>query len=319
MTLFPHSNLQVLASQKLQATTYPFIAFAALQPRRTPSTSINSSTSPTMTILSRHAGLAATTSEKLLSHLQDQLIPRVKPFLDRLRNEERRRVDERIMREEQDRAYREAMNRDKDRIERKIREEAAEKTRLEQEQLAEEKRLQAEEEEDRRRKAWQETRMSWRRYIRHWIQSQETHTSGVRIGIRLPNGKRAIRIFQANDSVTSLFAFVDSQLIPDEFLSTEDPTSPPRSSLQGEAAILDALSRHEGGSETWWGFKLALTYPRKEIQWERRSRIGNIEGLGSGGQLVVEIVNNGNGKARRSQESLTGSNSDEYDTESDEE
>jgi len=155
--------------------------------------------------------------------------------------------------------------------------------------------------------------------MRQWIQAQEPQRSGVRIGIRLPDGKRVIQIFHVNDSITCLYAFVDSQLIPDEFAPTDDPKSPPTTSLQGEAAVHDVISRYDGEPEKWWGFKLALIYPRKEVGWQKGSKIGSIKGLESGGQLVVEMVSNGNGKARRSQESLGGGDSDEYDTESDEE
>lgn len=155
--------------------------------------------------------------------------------------------------------------------------------------------------------------------MRQWIQAQEPQRSGVRIGIRLPDGKRAIQIFHVNDSITFLYAFVDSQLIPDEFAPIEDPKSSPSTSLQGEAAVHDVISRYDGGPEKWWGFKLALIYPRTEVGWQKGSKIGDIKGLESGGQLVVEMVSNGNGKARRSQESLGGGDSDEYDTESDEE
>lgn len=272
-----------------------------------------------MTILSRHAGLASTKSDKLLSHLQEQLIPRVKPFLDRLRNEERRRVDERRMREEQDRAYREAMNRDKERIEGKIREEKELQRKLEEDRIAEETRARVEEEEQAKQRAWDEKRMTWRRYMRRLVNDKEARSTGVRIGLKLPDGRRAIHVFDANESLTAMYAFVDSQLIPEDLSPSSDPELSPRPPLQGESAIHEEISRHVEGALVWWGFKLALTYPRKEVPWKRGIKIGAVQGLESGAQLVVEMVSvaNGNGKARRIQESSDGG-SDGYDTESDE-
>jgi len=313
-------------AQKLQATTYPFVAFTALQPRRSPS-SATSANSPMMTVLSRHAGLSSTTSEKLLSHLQDQLVPRVKPFLDRLRNEGRRREDERRMREEQDRAYRDAMNRDKERIERKIREEEENRRKVEEERLAEQRRIEAEQEEEERLRRWEEKRMRWRRYMRRFMKEKEGRPAGgtrVRLGIRLPDGKRPIHTFDAEDSITSIYAFVDTHFIPGDLSYAEDPSFPPSSSsssLQGESAVNNEISRYEGASESWWGFKIALAYPRKEVSWRQGAKIGSIEGLEGGGQLVVEMVSNGNGngKARKSLGLESPGDSDGYDTESDDE
>lgn len=156
--------------------------------------------------------------------------------------------------------------------------------------------------------------------MRRFITSKGARSTGVRVGIRLPDGKRVIHMLDASDSITTLYAFVDSQFIPDDLESSGDPSSAPASSLQGESAIQDEISHHAGGPQHWWGFQLALTYPRKELGWKKGVKVSDIEGLESGGQVVVEMISatNGNGKARKSQESLQG-DSDEYDTESDEE
>ncbi|KAF7356769.1 UBX domain-containing protein [Mycena venus] len=97
------------ASLKLQATTYPFVAFVALQPKRTPR-SANSSTSgtPTLTVLSRHQGPPSgpTSPAALAAHLETQLLPRVSPFLAQLRAAQHAAFADRALREEQDRAAR---------------------------------------------------------------------------------------------------------------------------------------------------------------------------------------------------------------------
>jgi len=285
-----------------------------------------------MTILSRHAGIDATTTDKLLAHLTDALIPRVKPFLDRLKTEERRREQERFMRAEQDRAYREAMNRDKERIERRIREEREAQRRAEEERIAEEKRLKAEEEDRNRKEEWGRKRMEWRRYLRWLSKANPAPSAGLRIGIRMPDGARGVRIFSPRDSLTALYGFVDSHFVPSELLAGEDPTSPPSSSSRGETAVQEEIVGSSLLPEQWWKFRLATSYPRREIPWQSNVTLGGIPQLENGVQLVVELVRDEDSKRpRKSFESRsspvastdaseTGDDStDDYDTESDDE
>ena len=285
-----------------------------------------------MTILSRHAGIEATTTDKLLAHLTDALIPRVRPFLDRLKAEERRREQERFMRAEQDRAYREAMNRDKERIERKIREEQEAQRRAEQERIAEEKRLKAEEEERNREEVWERRRMEWRRYLRWLSKVNPAPLAGLRIGIRMPDGTRDARIFGPQDTLTTLYGFVDSHFIPPELLAGEDSTSPPSPSSKGETAVHQEIAGSSLPPEQWWKFRLATSYPRREIPWQPNMTLGGTSGLENGVQLAVELVRGGDTKKlQRSLESKSsiaasateseagGDSADEYDTESDEE
>ena len=323
-------TVSTLAAHKLHATTYPFVAFAALQPQRAPASGTSSSSSPTMTILSRHAGIEATTTEKLLSHLTDALIPRVKPLLDRLKGDERRREQERFMRAEQDRAYREAMNRDRERIERKIREEQEAQKRAEVERIAEEKRLKAEEEERARKEDWDRNRMEWRRYLRRLSMTNPAPSAGLRIGIRMPDGTRRIRIFGPRDSLTTLYGFVDSHFIPSDLVADQDPTSPPSSPSSGETAVQEEIAGSTSHPEQWWKFRLATSYPKKAVPWRPNTTLGGITGLEDGVQLVVEPVRDADSrKPRKSLESRSssaastiksgGDSADEYDTESDEE
>lgn len=322
----------ILAAHKLHATTYPFIAFAALQPQRAAGSGASSPSSPTMTILSRHAGIEATTTDKLLAHLTDTLIPRVKPLLDRLKGEERRREQERFMRAEQDRAYREAANRDRERIERKVREEREAQRRAEVERIAEEKRLKAEEEERNRKEEWDRKRMEWRRYLRWLSKTNPAPSAGLRIGIRLPDGTRGVRIFSPRDSLTALYGFVDSHFIPSELVADQDPTSPPSSTSREETAVHEEIAGSSRLPEQWWKFRLATSYPRKDVSWQPNTTLGGVSGLEDGVQLVVELVRDGDTKKpRKSLESRSslatsaneseagGDSADEYDTESDDE
>ncbi|KZT54257.1 hypothetical protein CALCODRAFT_19086 [Calocera cornea HHB12733] len=164
-------------AQSLQATTYPFVAFIALQARghRTPGASSSSSAATRLAVLSRHEGppSSATSAPTLQAYITSTLIPRITPLLTRLRNEQRARQAERLLREEQDRAFREAEKRDRDRIEKRRAEERA--------------RVQAEEE--KRRQEEKEAlhaarRDQWRRWARKALVPPETR-DGVRIAIHL--------------------------------------------------------------------------------------------------------------------------------------
>ena len=39
----------------------------------------------------------------------------------------------------------------------------------------------------------------------------------MRVGVRMPDGRRVVRFFGENDSVTALYAYVDSLFIPPEY------------------------------------------------------------------------------------------------------
>ncbi|EEB96821.1 hypothetical protein MPER_03975, partial [Moniliophthora perniciosa FA553] len=128
------------ASLKLNVTSFPYVAFIALQPARSRHTSNSSSPTPTLSILSRHQGASACTPEVLATHLTETLLPRVQPYLARVKTsretaavqkslEDQARQAERRLREEQDRAFAESARRDKERILAKMREEEERKRR----------------------------------------------------------------------------------------------------------------------------------------------------------------------------------------------
>ncbi|EKM53069.1 uncharacterized protein PHACADRAFT_259225 [Phanerochaete carnosa HHB-10118-sp] len=332
------------AAQKLQATTYPFVAFIALQARR--GSGSGSSQSPVLTILSRHQGssipaaTAPTSARTLVTHLQEHLLPRVIPYLTRVRAqtldkeaaraaEAREREHDRALRAEQDRAFEESARRDRERIEKK---------RAERRQAEEDARQQAEaaqraEEQARRdeeeRAAWAATRMAWRRYGRRALLPREPRPGEtgrgktVRVGVRMPDGRRAVRFFGEMDSLTAVYAFVDTLLIPDapEYAPVGDPATPPDGEELGEQGLLRAMEKVGKKNGEWFGFRLAMAYPRKEIHWEAGKRVGEVEGL-SGGQLLVELYDDlkrrvSSDSRRSSNGNENGNDSDEYETESD--
>lgn len=288
------------ASEKLQATSYPFVAFVANQPSRS-----STSGAPTLTVLSRHQGLSSTTPTKLVEHLTGNLLPRVQPYIQRLLDNQRALEHDRMLRQQQDQAFADAANRDAERIRAKIAEEKAAAKRAAEEEVQRKR-----EAEDRARIA--KERMSWRRYARHALVPQEQPTDKLRIALRLPNGSRLMRKFDPETTLTALYAYVDREFIPKDAVEAMDPQAPPR------AGDVDANIESMGGSREWWGFKLASTYPRADVLWAPKTKLGDIACLkDGGGQLVVEMV--GESSRRSSTERVNALDDDGYETESDEE
>ncbi|TFK37067.1 hypothetical protein BDQ12DRAFT_221041 [Crucibulum laeve] len=312
------------AAEKLQATTYPFVAFIALQPRRSPASSSSSRpSSPTLTVLSRHQGRCVpatgpTSAATLVDHLERQVLPRVKPFLERIRASQRERERDRMLREEQDRAFHDAARRDKQRIEAKMAAERAqiEATRkAEEDALAEQRRRETEAENTKKREA---TRMDWRRWTRRAVVGPEYSDpkTSLRVAIRLPSGGRVIRSFPPSATLTSLYSFVDAQLIPSHFSPNDDPISPPEGVAGGEEALEQQIVSMSDAAD-WWGFDVTLAYPRTEIPWKSGIRLSDIQPLKGGGQVVVELRNSvRRSLADRSPTHNTAAQDDDgYDTE----
>jgi len=157
-------------------------------------------------------------------------------------------------------------------------------------------------------------RMEWRRWARRSLVRPEAakDTPGAsRLAIRLPGGGgRTIRLFSPSDSLTALYAYVDSQLIPPELSPSTDPLTPPLGTPIDEGDI----ASQSGNSVEWWGFRLFVAYPRKELVWRAQVRLSDIAELKGGAQIVVE---RGESHASSRATSPTGGDDDEYDTESD--
>ncbi|KAI0056155.1 hypothetical protein BV25DRAFT_1903364 [Artomyces pyxidatus] len=296
------------AARKLQATTYPFVAFISLQPPRAPSSftpNASRSTTPSLTVLSRHQGSSTpasgpTSTATLTDHITHQLLPRVSPFLGRIRAAARERELERALREEQDRAFRDSERRDREKVARRLEEEK----RAEDEKRAEEQRLKAIEEA---RIMKEERKAKWRREARSALVGVEaTGPHALRMGVRMPDGQRLVRMFERHDRVTALYCLVDTHLNPSESKEVvqEDAQS-------GEDALRDLMQQSGESTEEWWGFKLFLAYPRKEVAWTSGTTLSEVDGLEKGGQVLVEMISAG----RKSEELPSGDGSDGYDTE----
>ncbi|PPQ99422.1 hypothetical protein CVT24_005409 [Panaeolus cyanescens] len=314
------------ASEKLQATTYPFVAFVALQPRRSPSSTstLNNSNQPTqLTVLSRHQGpsksyssssSAPTSAATLLAHLENQLLPRVNPFLNRLIHAQEQRAHDRRLREEQDRAYQESARRDKERILKSMEEARLKKEREERERMEEERRRKEEEDRIRREKEEREARERVRGDVRSWMARHvvpgASKTAGgkvLRLAVRMPDGSRVLHSLSDETSLTGLFAIVDVALggngVDGDAGVTVDGL--PGDGHDAETKLEDYILRApaESVEQSFWHFRLATAYPRVEILWKAGAKLRDVDALRGGGQIVVEKISvahraNGNGKAK---------------------
>lgn len=70
-----------------------------------------------------------------------------------------------------------------------------------------------------------------------------------------------------------------------------------------ESKITSLVESHDG----FWGFQLFNAYPRTAIPWQGNVKLGDVDGLTKGGQLIVEILDKN--------ESRTAKSEDGYDTE----
>ncbi|PWZ02193.1 UBX-domain-containing protein [Testicularia cyperi] len=255
----------------LQASTYPFVAFIALQPPRIPGRSMasvyasaSSSSSPRPAVLSRLEGspLSATSASAIASHISDVLLPRTRTYLERLRAEQRRRELERQLKAEQDRAYAEASRRDAERVMKKREEErrkAEETQRL---------RLEQERKDMLRRK-----RSEWQLWAARELVPTEPSTSeaSIRLSFRLPNGRTHVRHFRPSDSAEAVFAFVEAAAV-----LSESPT-------------LSAIAKPSGYDHIY-EFALVTGYPRRRIEHGdvAYKSIQDLEALSQSANLIVE-------------------------------
>ncbi|WVQ73594.1 hypothetical protein IAR50_003173 [Cryptococcus sp. DSM 104548] len=251
-------------SQTLLTTSYPSIIFLSLTP---------SPSSPKLQILSTLAGPPSTTTSptSLLHTLTTSILPRSKPFLNRLRAEKLSLAEARHLREAQDKALREAEARDRERM--RVERQKAEAERL---------RVEREEKEKAEKARFVEGRQVWRRYARkHLVQPS---SGPIRVALRTPfTSERHIRQFTPSPSTLSLFTFASTLLIPASQPASEDPDAFPTS----PAAIDPMFGGHEKGEEGEegdWEFNLITSYPRHIIKPVRE-----------GGEEVWELIKKSGG------------------------
>lgn len=136
-------------------------------------------------------------------------------------------------------------------------------------------------------------RLQYRRWMRRCIVPTEHRgANGIRLALKLPGNTRVVRTFSPSSTLTELYAFVDTQILP----LTLQPETDPDHILEGSGPDLQKLENYiqslANGAESWWGFKLVLPYPRQEIKWTTSTSLVGA-GLKSGEQLVMELTDGG--------------------------
>lgn len=211
-----------------------------------------------MTVISRLEGSPATTTSAaaIVSHITTIVVPRVSPFLRRLRSEEANRASERAARLEAERSLARAA---KDDTERVLKRRADEFERKEADRLARQKEDESAS-KARRIASLKKSAEEWRSWARATILRDEPMESeeSIRIAVVLGNGRKAARRFRLDDPVSKIYAFVECELDPPS-TATDSPSPPP-------ADI--ALPSPPADYEHIFEFQLATTFPRILLQSE---------------------------------------------------
>ncbi|WRT69135.1 uncharacterized protein IL334_006119 [Kwoniella shivajii] len=244
-------------AQTLLLTTYPSLTFISLLP-------VPNSSTPKLTILSNLSGSPSTTTStsNIIQTLTTSILPRVTPFLNRLKRERLSLEEARHLRAEQDKAFKEAERKDKEKAQIQKQKEQLEK--IQNDRI---------EKQQNELKKYNENLKYWRRYARRCLLPTFTTTStgsgsgsgsgsglkeeSVRVALRTPlSSERHIKQFKISNSTIPLFIFAETLLIPSEDLPEDDPDTPlpPPPSSEDEFAF-----------EPKWEFRLVTSFPRKEI------------------------------------------------------
>ena len=252
---------------------------------------------PTMALLSRLESLDALAPASICSHLSTAVLPRVSVFLNRQRAQIASREAERRLRAEQDRAVERAAAKDVERV-LKRRAEEARKARDSEE------RERVEEEKKERGKVARRVRVGaarWRAKARAQLERADEPEKGLRIGVRLGDGRRVTRRFGAGDNVEKLYGWVECEL------ETEKDRLQAR---EDEGELDDDDRREVGRYEHAFAFTLATTFPRKVVGLS-----GTVGGWESGGLEGAQLVVEGLEERRRSMGDEGGSDDEEEEEE----
>ncbi|OXG84240.1 hypothetical protein C345_04108 [Cryptococcus neoformans A2-102-5] len=252
------------ASQTLLATTYPSLTFLSLLPS-TSLSSTTSSSSPKLTLLNTLSGPPSTITSptSIITTLQTAVLPRARPFLNRLKSERLAVEEARYVRAEQDRAFRASEAKDRERMRVAKQKEEAERIKKERE-----------EKERQEKEAIKEKRKIWRRYARKHLLPPSN--GPIRVALRTPlSSARHLHHFTPYSSTLPLYIFAETLLIPASAKREDDPDTPPEgydplaylpsssSNTNANAVgISDILGEEEVGD---WPFTLVTAYPRQTI------------------------------------------------------
>lgn len=245
-------------SNLLEASTFPFVAFIALQPCRSRS---RGRVVPHPAVLSRLEGSpqSVLSASALCTHITEMILPRTNTYLHQLRREQHQREQERELRAEQDRAYEEASRRDQERV---LQRREEEQMRLAQEaSLAQAEAAKA---------SMLQRAAQWRTWAHAHFVPKEPEAGvapTIRVSVKLPDGRNLQRHFRPSDTLEHLYAYVDTI----------------------DAHVEDAPLSRPTGYEHTYPFQLVQTYPRRLLSHDiLSSALQDVQGFGPSASLIVE-------------------------------
>ncbi|GAA5917883.1 hypothetical protein JCM6882_003754, partial [Rhodosporidiobolus microsporus] len=247
--------------QTLSYITLPFLAFISLQPLPNPSSPHlppNPSTAPLtsarMRLLTRLEPYSSAASNGPLTapivhtHLTASVLPKAKPFLQRLKAQDLHRAQERAEREASERRVAENAKRDEERV-LAVRRREAERRKEEERKVEEAERARREEgEKERERGRARRWRCAKRRELEQ--RGEGGGEGSVRMVVRLGDGTRVMRTFAGADGTEEVYGWVECELS-----SKEDAAL----ALQGAAGEEE---EREDGYDQRFHFRLATAFPR---------------------------------------------------------
>lgn len=265
------------------------------------SSSSGASSNSKFTILTTVQGPPSTTTSTpaLIQLITNTIVPRTRPFLNRLRRERQAVEESRRVREEQDRILAETERRDRDKI-LAIRRENEARARRERE-AAESAQAAADAERIARERAAQFKRdmHSWRLYAKRNLLPREATAdevkakTAIRVQIRLPQGVargRNVRAFSLDSTAKDVYIWAETLLVDD---GEED-----------DAFLRSGFTADYPPRADMPHLTLFTAYPRQEVSIDARGWEVIRE---AGASLVMELAP---GEQEQEDEDSEGENAD---------
>lgn len=237
-------------STSLNCTKFPFAALIC-------QTAEAGSTTGQMTVVMRAVGPLP--ANELVAKLGSAMTAQ-QAQLSANRAQRAERQAHRSLREEQDSAYERSLAQDRERARRKREEEEARELAERQAEEA----VQLEEKREQQREQWRQWRSS------RLPEEPTTSENTVRLSIRMANGERLVRKFQAASPLEELYAYVECYDMPAVEGTRSAQIQPPEN------------YEHD------YGFRLVSPMPRKVIDLAQGGSI--VDRVGRGANLIVETL-----------------------------
>lgn len=231
-------------SNTLQATTYPFLAIIALQ---------QTAGSYKMSVIDRIEGPVSASS---IIRRFNSVIARIGHSLDDLRAERARQEYERRLRQEQEQAYRESLKADQ------------------RKQELQERMKHAALKAKQAKAEYQNKRKQFIQYLCHHVLNKQVPQDAktTKISFRLSNGDRVIRQFNGEDTLVSLYEYIEAYSHKNDLAIDED-----------QDVALPENYTHQ------YKFTMHSPFPKTVIHPDSSKKIADEKGLWPSATLIVDV------------------------------